>query len=117
MHLFLHDFSLLGALSTLDALSRRAVEMTLRDPALVISLLGQCTSRDSWSISTNDRHLLLGVKCLLGSGRGTLCALATFSAALQLWEEGLDPGLVDEVQGSSECGEEEEVEENAGRRG
>jgi hypothetical protein len=30
-----------------------------------------------------------------------------------LWEESLDPGLVDEVEGSCEGGEEEEVEEDA----
>jgi hypothetical protein len=30
-----------------------------------------------------------------------------------LWEESLDPGFVDEVEGSGEGGEEEEVQEDA----
>jgi len=30
-----------------------------------------------------------------------------------LWEEGLDPGLVDEVECSGECCKEEEIEEDA----
>jgi hypothetical protein len=31
-----------------------------------------------------------------------------------LWEEGLDPGFVDKVEGSAETSEENEVEEDAG---
>ena len=88
--------------------------MTLWDPALIIRLLRQGTTGHSWSVSANNRILLLGVQCLLGTSRGTLGALAALSAALQLWEECLDPGLVDEVDGSYESGEEEEVKEDAG---
>jgi hypothetical protein len=71
--------------------------MTFRNPAFIIRRLGHGASRNSRSISANNRHLLLGIKCLLRASRRTLGALATLAAALQLWEEGLDPGLVDEV--------------------
>ena len=89
--------------------------MTFWNPAFVIRLLGHCTSGNSRSISANDRNLLFCVKCLLGAGRGTFGPLATLSAALQLWEEGLDPRLVDEVEGACEGGEEEEVQEDTAK--
>jgi hypothetical protein len=51
---------------------------------------------------------------MTATGR-TLGTLPTLSTALGLWEEGLDPGLIDEVEGSGEGGEEEEVQENAAK--
>jgi hypothetical protein len=87
--------------------------VVLRDPALIIRLLGLSTSSNSRSIRTNDRDLVLRSHSLLGATGRTLGALATLSAALGLWEQGFDPGLVDEVESSGEGGEEEEVQEDA----
>jgi hypothetical protein len=46
---------------------------------------------------------------------GTLSAI-TLASALCLWEEGFDPGLIDEVYGSSETGEEEQIQEDSNYR-
>jgi len=86
--------------------------MMIRNPALIIRLLRLSTSRNSRSISPNDRDLILGRNGSFGTSGRTLSALATFSSAFGLWEEGCDPGLVDEIEGTSEGGEEEEVKEN-----
>ena len=99
--------------AALDALGSRAVQVVLRDPALIICLLGLSTSSNSWSICANDRDLVLRSHSLLRATGRTLGTLTTLSAALGLWEEGLDPGLVDEVEGSGEGCEEEEVQEDA----
>lgn len=82
-----------------------------RDPALIV--LG--ARGDSRAISTNDSDLLGGIDLLGALGR-LLGALTTLAAALLLGEEGGDPGVVDEVHGSSESTEEDEVEENAVER-
>ena len=113
-NLLSHDLGLLlrgGA--ALDALGSWAVQVVLRNPALIICLLGLSTSSDSRSICANDRNLVFRSHSLLGATGRTLSALATLSAALGLWEEGLDPSLVDEVESSSEGCEEEEVQEDA----
>jgi hypothetical protein len=81
------------------------------DPALVESTsLG--TSSDSRAICANNRDLV-GRVDLLGSLRGSLSALAALTPPLLLREQSRDPGVVDEVAGAAEGGEEEEVEEDA----
>jgi hypothetical protein len=87
--------------------------MVLGDPALVICLLSLSTSSNSGSVGANDRDLVFRGHSLLGTSRRTLSAVPTLSAALSLWEESLDPGLVYKVEGSGEGGEEEEVQEDA----
>lgn len=87
--------------------------MVVWDPALVISLLSQRLSCDSWSISTNNRDLILDIDCLLASSGRTLGALATFSTFASLREERFDPGSVNEVESTTGDCEEEEIEEDA----
>jgi hypothetical protein len=87
--------------------------MVLRDPALIISLLSLSTGGNSWSICSNHRNLLINRDCLLCACRRTLSALSTLATTLCLREEGLDPGLVDKIEGSSGCAGEEEVQEDA----
>ena len=87
--------------------------MAVRNPALIICFLSQSTSRNSWSISTNDRDLILGRNRSLTSTGRTLGALTALASALGLWEQGLDPSLVDEVESSSEYAGDDEVEEDA----
>lgn len=79
-----------------------------RDPALVVLGAGS----DSRTISTNNSNLLSGVD-LLGALGGLLSTLTTLATTLLLGEESSDPGVVDEVDGSSEGAEEDEVEEDA----
>lgn len=86
-----------------------------RDPALIVSLLRQGARRHGGAIASNDGDLVLRSDGLLRAARGTLGALAALAAAAGLREERLDPGLVDEVEGAGEGGEEEEVEEDATR--
>ena len=89
----------------------RALQVLGGDQALVKSTsLG--TSGDSRAIGANNRDLVSRVD-LLGSLRGSLSALAALAAPLLLREQSRDPGVVDEVAGSAEGGEEEEVEEDA----
>jgi hypothetical protein len=97
--------------STADALGLRALQVRGRDPALVV--LG--ARGDSRAIGTDNGDLLGGVDLLGALGR-LLGALTTLAASLLLGEEGGDPGVVDEVDGSSEGAEEDEVEEDAGKR-
>jgi hypothetical protein len=112
-HLLTNNLSLDGRFSTLDPLRLRAIDMAVRNPALVICFLSQRTSRNSRSISTNDRNLILGRNRSLTSTRRTLGALTTLASALGLWEQGLYPGLVDEVESSSEYTGDDEVEKDA----
>jgi hypothetical protein len=89
----------------------RALQVLGGNPALVKSTsLG--TSGDSRAIGANNRDLVSRVD-LLGSLRGSLGALAALAAPLLLREQSRDPGVVDEVAGATEGGEEEEVEEDA----
>lgn len=94
-----------------DTLSLRALQMRGRDPALVVLGAGSY----SRTISTDNGNLLGGVDLLGALGR-LLGALATLAAALLLREEGGNPGVVDEVDGSSEGAEEDKVEEDAGHK-
>ena len=87
--------------------------MVLRDPALIICLLSLSTGRNSWSISSNHRHLLINRDCLLCACRRTLGTLSTLATTLCLREEGLDPSLVDKIEGCSGCAGEEEVQKDA----
>jgi hypothetical protein len=89
----------------------RALQVLGGNPALVESTsLG--TSGDSRAISANNRDLV-GRVDLLSSLRRFLSALAALAAPLLLREQSRDPGVVDEVAGAAEGGEEEEVEEDA----
>lgn len=101
------DFRLGG--SAPDTLGLGALEMLGRDPALIISL---GTRGDSRAISANDSNLLRGID-LLASTRGALSALAAFAATLLLGEEGSNPGIVDEVKGTGENSEENDIQKDA----
>lgn len=85
--------------------------MVGRDPRLIV---GGGTAGDSRAVSTDNADLLSRVD-LLGTARGALGALAALSATLLLREEGGDPGVVDEVDGTSKDTAEDEVEEDAGK--
>lgn len=87
----------------------RSLNVSSRDPRLIIAL---CASRDSRSVSANHRRLISRVD-RLGATGGLLRALATLASALLLREQRCDPGIVDEVAGASECGREENVQEDA----
>jgi hypothetical protein len=91
----------------------RALQVSGGDPALVKST-SLCAAGDGRAVGTNDGNLVGGVD-LLGLAGGALGALAALAAALLLGEESGDPGVVDEVDDAAEGGEEEEVEEDAGR--
>jgi hypothetical protein len=106
----------LGASSTLHLLCLRAVDNVVRNPALIIRLLWGCASRRCSSIGTNARRLILGTRrCTMRACCGTLSAI-TLASALCLWEEGFDPGIIDEVYGSSETCEEEQIQEDSNYR-
>ena len=92
-----------------DALGLRALQMRGRDPALVVLR----ARGDSRAVSADNANLLGGVDLLRALGR-LLGALTTLAAALLLGEESGDPGVVDEVDGSNEGAEEDEVKEDAG---
>lgn len=87
---------LLAAGARLYALGNRAVDVVVRDPALVVGLAGGLGAGEG--ISGVD-GLLDG---LLGGAR-----------SLGLGEQGLDPGLVDEEEGATENGSEDKVQEDA----
>lgn len=87
---------LLAAGARLYALSDRAVDVVVRDPALVIGLAGGLGAREG--ISGVD-GLLDG---LLGGAR-----------SLGLGEQSLDPGLVDKEEGATENSSEDKVQEDA----
>jgi hypothetical protein len=86
----------------LDASSDGAVDVALGDPALVVVL--SRSGGDTRLVGAGD-----------GLGLDLLGLLGGAGSALGLGEEGLDPGLVDKVQGTSEGTSEEEVEEDAER--
>lgn len=77
------------------------------DPALVV-LSARGNSR---AISANNRNLL-GRVDLFGALRGLLGTFAALTTTLLLGEEGGDPSVVDEVGGSSEGTEEDNIQEN-----
>ena len=85
------------------------IDMVGRDPALIVSLGTRSHSR---SIGTQDRDLVIGINVLRRAARllGSLTALA---AALLLREQCRDPRAIDEVDGTHEAGEEEEIQEDA----
>jgi hypothetical protein len=83
------------------------------DPALVESA-SLCAAGNGRAVGTNNGNLVGGVNLLSLAG-GTLGALAAFAAAALLGEESGDPGVVDEVADAAEGGEQEEVEEDAGK--
>lgn len=76
--------------------------MVLGDPGLVVALVG--TSGDAGRLGAGQR--------LSGFDR-FLALLGGARSALGLREEGLDPGLVDEVEGSAEDSGQEDVQEDA----
>lgn len=104
------DLGLGGAAA--DALGLGALEVLDGDPGLVVDL----GTGDGRAISANNGDLLGGVD-LLGAGGRLLRALAALATAPLLGEEGGDPGVVDEVNGSAESAEEDEVEEDTGECG
>jgi len=89
-----------GAAARLDPLGRGSVEVVLWDPTLIIGSGGTSGFR-----AREDLGFLLD--SLLAAGG---------LAAAGLGEEGLDPGLVHEVEGAAEDAREEEIEEDAKRR-
>ena len=92
-----------------DTLGLRARQVMGRDPGLVV---GSGTAGDSRAISTDNADLV-GRVDLLGTARRALGALAALTATLLLGEEGGNPGVVDEVDGTSKYTAEDEVEEDA----
>lgn len=93
----------LAAGTALDALGDGAVDVVGGDPGLIVVLV-------STSAGGTGR---LGAREGLNLNLLNLLALDGGNAA-GLGEEGLDPGLVDEVEGGAEETGEEEVEEDAG---
>lgn len=77
--------------------------MLSRNPTLIPSLCSSCSS---------GRDLNAG-RCRLIDGIGRLLGSFTTFTLLCLREEGGEPSGVDEVTGSTEAGDEEEVEEDA----
>jgi hypothetical protein len=96
MHLLLS----LGAGTALDPPGLRAVDVVVGDPALIVVLLGTGGASRLGAREGLDLDLLDLLDGLDGAGLG---------------EKGLDPGLVDEVEGRAEETGEEEVEEDAGK--
>lgn len=90
----------LGAGARLDATGDGAVDVVVRNPALVVVL--SRGNGDGGRLGAGER--LSNIDGLLGLLVGT--------GALGLGEESLDPGLVDEVEGTGESSREEEVEED-----
>ena len=82
--------------------------MVSRDPALVIRL---CTTGYGWSIRSEDGDLVSWVH-LLRTPRGLFRALAALASAAFLGKEGGNPGVVDEVAGTTEGSAEEKIEED-----
>lgn len=93
---YLLDKLLLAAGARLYALGDRAVDVVVRDPALVVRLAGG-----------------LGAGEGIGGVDGLLGGLLGGARLLGLGEQGLDPGLVDKEEGASEGGSEDQVEEDA----
>jgi len=77
------------------------------DPALVIGLSSGCDSR---VISTNTS--LVGWVDFLATAGRCFGALATSTTTALLREEGGNPGVVDEVDGSTEGCEKDGIEED-----
>lgn len=99
--------------SATDSLGLWSLEVSSWNPTLIVALVSEgCTGGDSWAIGTNDGDLLAWVDWLRATA-GTLRTLATFAAALFLWEEGGNPGVVDEIDCATERSEEDQVEEDA----
>ena len=92
-----------------DALGLWALQMLRRNPALVVCL---GTGRDSRTIGANHSNLLGGVD-FLGAEGGLLRALATLATALLLREECGNPGVVNEVDGSTENTQKHKIQEDA----
>lgn len=90
----------LGAGARLDATGDRAVDVVVRDPALVVVL--SRSDGNGGRLGAGER--LSNIDGLLGLLVGT--------GSLSLGEESLDPCLVDEVEGTGESSREEEVEED-----
>ena len=82
------------------------------NPALVVSL---CARSDGGSIGTNYRNLV-GRVYLLALARRHPGALTTLAVALLLREEGADPSVVDEVNGSTKDAENDKVKEETGQK-
>ena len=87
--------------------------MLSRNPALVETASLRAAG-DSRAVSTDDGDLVRGVD-FLALARRARGALAALAAATLLGEESGDPGVIDEVDDAAEGGEEEEVEEDAGK--
>lgn len=90
----------LGAGARLDALGNRAVDVVVRDPfGVKVGTAGSAGGLVAGEgLGGLDLDDLLG---LLGPG------------ALGLGEQGLDPGLVDKVEGTGKGGAQDEVQEDA----
>lgn len=87
----------------------RPLQMSLRDPTLVISSLAP--ARNSRSVRANNTNLITWIHLLSPGGRFA-SAGSVFTTAFLLREQGCDPGVVDEVDCTCEETEEEEVEED-----
>lgn len=91
----------LAARAALDALGHRAVDVMVRDPALVVVLVRTGGGAGGLIAGEGlDLDLLDLLRCL---------------GALGLREECLDPGLVDKVERAAEDAGKDEVQEDAVR--
>jgi hypothetical protein len=88
-----------------------ALQMGCGYPALIVCL---CARSNSRAVSPHNGDLVSGID-LLGAARRLLGALATLATALLLGEDGGDPGVVDEVDGSAEGAEDDQIEKYARR--
>ncbi len=86
----------LPASTALDAARHGAVDVVVGDPALVVALGALAAARDAGRLGAGQG---LGLDDDLA--RGLLAACGSLGGA-GLREEGLDPGLVDEVEGCAE---------------
>lgn len=84
--------------------------MPLRDPTLIIRLT---PTRHRGTIRPSHAHLIGRIHFFRSCSRFPRARGVFPAAFLGLREEGCDPGVVDEVDGAGEEGEEEEVEEDA----
>lgn len=81
------------------------------DPGLVVGgRLG--AARDGRTVGADDADLIGRVDLPAAARRG-LGPFAALAAAAPLREQRRDPGAVDEVRGAAECGEQDQIEEDA----
>lgn len=95
--------SAFGSSATLGSSRLWFVEVSRRDPALVVRF---STRSDRWAIGTNDRNLISRID-LPGLPGRSFSSFATLSSTTLLGKQGSNPCAVDEVASAAECREQE----------